>query len=632
LKEHVVESSAKIVLDLNDRIRVLHVDDDSGVLKITKQCLEMEGPLQVDSALSVEEALMKLEKNKYDIVVSDYQMPGKNGLDFLKALRSKGNAIPFIMFTGKGREEVAIEALNLGANQYLNKMGETETVYVELAHSITELAKTREAEEKQRESEEKFRELFEKATDGLVFVDLSGRIVDLNQKAAEIAEKRKEDIVGKSFLDLGLVSLNDVHVLLEKLGQQAMGKPTGRFEFEIKSEKGEKKFIEISSTFILRNNAPTGSLAIVRDVTERKKAEAALKETKDQLELQIKRMPIGCIVWNKDFKALSWNPAAETIFGYSAKDAIGKHPYDTIVPKEAQPAVDKIWQRLLEGDETAHSVNDNLTRDGRTITCSWTNTPLKREDNSVIGVLSMVQDITEHEKAEEALKSVNEQLNLFSAAAKASIDGFVLSDLEGRILELNDSALRLYGTDEKSDLVGKNSLDLVVPEERERIIENMKEVMIKGYTNKKEINVITKEGIRLPVEITTTLAKDTEGHPVGFLGICRDITERKKTEKALRESEERFSTIAAATFEGIGISEQAKIIDANDQLEKMLGYEPRELIGKSVLDFVAPESRDLVIANMRAGYEGPYEHLAVRKDGSVFPVEIRSASRSSSAR
>src|SRR5271157_1257874 len=171
MEEHVVESSAKLVLDLNDKIRVLHVDDDSGILKIAKQCLEMEGPLQVDTALSVEEALVKLKNGNYDIVVSDYQMPGKDGLDFLKTLRTKGNTIPFIMFTGKGREEVAIRALNMGANQYLNKLGETETVYTELAHSITELAKTGKAEEKQSELEQKFRILFEKANDGLVYVD-----------------------------------------------------------------------------------------------------------------------------------------------------------------------------------------------------------------------------------------------------------------------------------------------------------------------------------------------------------------------------------------------------------------------------------------------------------------------------
>ena len=153
MEEHGVESSAKIVLDLNEKIRVLHVDDDSGILKIAAQCLEMEGPIQVDTAISVDEALVKLEKEKYDVVVSDYQMPGKDGLDFLKTLRGKGNTIPFIMFTGKGREEVAIKALNLGANQYLNKVGETETVYVELAHTIIELAKARKAEEKRESSE-----------------------------------------------------------------------------------------------------------------------------------------------------------------------------------------------------------------------------------------------------------------------------------------------------------------------------------------------------------------------------------------------------------------------------------------------------------------------------------------------
>lgn len=499
MKETVVESSAKAVVDFNEKIRVLHVDDDSGILKITKQCLELETPVEVDTAVSVEEALKKLEKENFDIVVSDYKMPGKDGLDLLKTLRSNGNTIPFIMFTGKGREEVAIKALNLGANQYLNKVGETETVYTELAHSITELVRTRKAEEKQCESEEKFRDLFEKANDGLVFVDVSGRIVDINQKAAEMAEKRKEDIVGRSFLDLGLVSSKNLHVLVEKLRQQTTGKPIERFEFEIEKKNGEKRFIEISSTFIQKNNIPTGSLAIVRDITERK-------------------------------------------------------------------------------------------------------------------------------KAEEALKSADEKLRLFLTAAKASIDGFVLTDLEGRILEANNAVLGLCGVDARSDIMGKSCLELVGSEEREKITANMREVMANGKSSGKEISIITRKGAKMTVDFSTTLVRDAEDHPVGFLGIIRDVTERKKAEEALRESEERYSRLSAAAFEGIGISDQGKITDANDQLAKMLGYEPGELIGKAVLDLVAPESRDLVMENMRKGYEGPYEHLAMRKDGSVFPVDIRAGS------
>jgi len=888
MKESVVESLAKAVIDLSEKIRVLHVDDDSGILKITKQCLELEGPVEVDTAVSVDEAMTKLEKEQYDVVVSDYQMPIKDGLDLLKELREKGNTIPFIMFTGKGREEVAIKALNLGANQYLNKVGATETVYTELAHSITELAKTRKAERRQCESEEKFRTLFEKANDGLVFTDVSGRVVELNQKATEIAEKKKEDIIGKSFLDLNFISTRDLPVLAEKLRQQAIGKPTERFEFEIERENGEKRLIEVNSTPIQKNNMLTGFLAIVRDITERKrmeeelkqseqklrsvvygspipaffidkdhkvlywnvalekysglkaedvigtdrhwaafyqekrpcmadllldekieqipllypgkckksefveggyeatdfspskgkngawlhftavairdsqgsligalemlediterkkaeealweseaelraqfygspdlimildrkhryvrinrthflsydvgkllgedaieplppdqrdlartsvdqcfatgniqefehtlrngeimharvvpmqlagtvdevmvisaniterkKAEEMLKEIKDRLELQIKVMPIGCVVWDRDFKAVSWNPAAETIFQYSAKEAIGKHPYDIIVPKEAQPAVDKIWQRLLEGDETAHSVNDNVTKDGKTITCSWTNTPLKREDGSVMGVLSMVQDITSRQKAEEELKSSHEKLRLYLAAARASIDGFVMIDMEGRILNANNAVLKIYGAEAASDIIGKSCFDLVGPEEREKVEANMREVMANGKSSGKEFSLITRKGARLTVDFSTTLVRDAEDHPVGFLGIIRDVTEGKKAEEALRESEERCSRLSAAAFEGIGVSDQGKITDVNDQLAKMLGYEQGELIGKAVLNFVAPQSRDLVMKNMRKGYEGPFEYLAIRKDGSVFPVEIRARS------
>jgi len=124
--EHPANLSAREVFVLDDRkkMRVLHVDDDSPFLKVAKQCLEIGGEFEIDTASSVDEAFEKMRTKAYDAVVSDYQMPDKDGLDFLKELRQSGNTVPFIMFTGKGREEVAVKALNLGANQYLNKTGE----------------------------------------------------------------------------------------------------------------------------------------------------------------------------------------------------------------------------------------------------------------------------------------------------------------------------------------------------------------------------------------------------------------------------------------------------------------------------------------------------------------------------
>ena len=159
MTEITTESSPATLIDLTveSPIRVLHVDDEAGLLKIAKRCLELEGGFDVDTSSSVDEALRKMKKKDFDVVVSDYMMPGRNGLEFLRVLKNTVSSVPFIMFTGKGREEVAIKALNLGADQYLNKTGDPEAVYCELAHSIRHAVQRRKAEDRVRDSEEQLR-------------------------------------------------------------------------------------------------------------------------------------------------------------------------------------------------------------------------------------------------------------------------------------------------------------------------------------------------------------------------------------------------------------------------------------------------------------------------------------------
>jgi CheY-like chemotaxis protein len=118
------------------KIRVLHIDDDTCALRISKLILEHMGEYQVESVSSVKEAFDKMGKDEYDVIVSDYHMPGKDGLQFLKELREKGNRISFILFTGDDNDEIRIEALSFGADGYINKIGSPETVYAELSNGI----------------------------------------------------------------------------------------------------------------------------------------------------------------------------------------------------------------------------------------------------------------------------------------------------------------------------------------------------------------------------------------------------------------------------------------------------------------------------------------------------------------
>ena len=131
---------------MTDQISVLYVDDEPDLLDLGKIFLERTGDFRVTIATGVNEALSAMEGSEFETIISDYQMPGMDGIGFLKHLRSHGNKIPFILFTGRGREEVAIEALNNGADFYLQKGGDPSAQFAELANKVRYAVSHRRAE------------------------------------------------------------------------------------------------------------------------------------------------------------------------------------------------------------------------------------------------------------------------------------------------------------------------------------------------------------------------------------------------------------------------------------------------------------------------------------------------------
>jgi PAS domain S-box-containing protein len=156
-----------------------------------------------------------------------------------------------------------------------------------------------------------------------------------------------------------------------------------------------------------------------KEVAERRQFETALTVSEERLRVQIERMPIALIVFSPDFRVQSWNPAAERMFGFSAEEACGRHPYEFIVPEAARREVEAVWLRLLQGDMAAGSVNENITKDGRVIVCEWTNTPLLHGDGGVAGVLSMVEDVTVSRLAEAGQRAHVDDLTRANAELHA---------------------------------------------------------------------------------------------------------------------------------------------------------------------------------------------------------------------
>ena len=277
-----------------------------------------------------------------------------------------------------------------------------------------------------------------------------------------------------------------------------------------------------------------------REINLRVATEEELKSAQDVLRLSQQRLllhrehnPLAVIEWNTNFEVLSWNPAAQRIFGFTEMEVLGQHATDNILPESARDTVLRVWKELLEKGSCERSTNENVTKDGRTILCAWYNTALVNPDGFVIGVASMVDDITERTQAEQeleqhrhhleamvaertaALEEANKELESFSysvshdlRAPLRSIDGFshaLMEDYAGQIDETGRNYLqRVRSSAQRMGMLIDDMLSLsrVMRHELKRKDINLSEMAgaaistLRDYDPKREVDVHIEPGIQ----------------------------------------------------------------------------------------------------------------------------------------
>ncbi|MCW4024744.1 MAG: response regulator [Candidatus Bathyarchaeota archaeon] len=220
----------KSLTDENKSLIVLHIDDDPTILAISKMILESDNRFQVETATSVQEAFKKLAQQPFQAIISDYEMPKKDGLQFLEELRKQKNEIAFVMFTGRGREEVAVKALNLGADRYINKNGDPETVYCELSYALTKIIERKKARKMLLDDANKIYSLNEKlrVVGGLTRHDVRNKLVALNAHVFMLKKRVNDNsdaakhISGIELAVKQIVELLEFSRLYEKLGAEEL--------------------------------------------------------------------------------------------------------------------------------------------------------------------------------------------------------------------------------------------------------------------------------------------------------------------------------------------------------------------------------------------------------------------------
>jgi PAS domain S-box-containing protein len=277
-----------------------------------------------------------------------------------------------------------------------------------MARDITE---SRRAEEELRQMQE-YQNLFRLANDAILVLDADdGTVLDVTEKACETYGIALEEFIGRNWRDIAKDPIGAVNQLRTMCTEEKL-EP---FEtIHLHSDGTPITFLVSASLVEYRNRRAI--LSINRDITEQKRLaeeQNRLEGERDQLlerlQLQMESMPIAFMTTDENLLVSYWNPAAERIFGFTKDEVLGKHSHLLLVPKESLAFVERIFTQIAAG-EAVSSVSDNVTKDGRLISCQWHAAPLKRPDGTVVGIMSMAQDISERKQAEATRAKLEAQL------------------------------------------------------------------------------------------------------------------------------------------------------------------------------------------------------------------------------
>ncbi|MBU0482495.1 MAG: PAS domain S-box protein [Proteobacteria bacterium] len=284
---------------------------------------------------------------------------------------------------------------------------EEEQLFLEIGRRLTDGLTSMLINRNLKESEARFSTLVNQAADGFFLHDLEGQILEINQTACKSLGYTREELLQMNVaeVDAEFISHDHVRNFWSKL---SVNHPV-TLEGVHKRKDGTTFPVEVRLG-LLQFEDRRVILGLARDITERKSAEVQMLRSAQRLHLHMEQSPLGYLEWDENFRAVEWNAACEQIFGYSREEAIGHHARDLILPEAAHDLEDGIFRNLINREDGRHSINENVTRDGRTIICEWFNTTLVDKDDKAIGVASICNDITEQKRMEIELAGYREHL------------------------------------------------------------------------------------------------------------------------------------------------------------------------------------------------------------------------------
>lgn len=490
-----------------------------------------------------------------------------------------------------------------------------------------------------KKSEEDYRNIFNNAADLIAIVDTRGKILDLNKKFEEESLYKREEMIGKNVATSGIVTKESAAKSMMYLAKIVAGEEVPIFELEGVRKDGKTVPYELRAVPIKRDGKLVAVQAILRNITERKMVQDALRENEEKLRLITENTSDLVSISTLQGVYTYISPSHKQVLGYKPEELLGKSGYDFIHPEDAKKVrqiarkytVDKLKSLFGKGEE---SVGELLEYRFRNKAGEWrdietTANIVKSVSGQGFSVVFISRDATERKKM---LEDMHKQQQLLSNIM-SNIPHFVFWKDTGSVyLGCNENFARVAGVGTPENIVGKTDYDLAWKKEESDFFRQCdKEVM----DNREPMLNIEEPQLQADGKEATLLTSkvplmDADGNVFGILGIYADITDRKNMEEILRESEAMYRTI----FENTGsstviVEEDLEIAMSNAQFEKFSHYSRKELQGKkNLIDFIPEEEKRRIKEFHRLRMIDPqstprnYELVFKDKNGELSEVYI----------
>ncbi len=590
---------------------ILYIDDEPDLLRIGRLFLEKNQGLAVSTCESALDAIKILSTQPFDAIISDYQMPGMDGIQFLKYLRQNGDDTPFIIFTGKSREDVVIEAFNNGADFYMQKGGDPRSQFAELQNKIQYAIERKKTEKALKESEERYRNVVEAQTEFICRFRPDGTHLFVNEAYSTFFGMQNEEIIGTQFKPrIHPDDRKSVTRLFQSLtpenpsafSEQRIIMPDGRIVWQrwntraIYDEKGklseyqsvgrditelmdreqelQQKNMELQASY---EQLAATEEEIRQQLDEIIATQTALRESEQRYQAVIENQSELICRFRPDGTHILVNDAYARYFKKEKHQIMGK-PFSPTIHPDDQEIVSRFFASLTYQNPQGTIEHRLIMPDGEIRWVHWDDQALFDEYGHVKEYQSVGRDITEKKQAEEALKEQNlelnaayEQLAATEEEIRQQLDEIIktqaaLQESEQRyqaVIEnqseficrfkpdgthiLVNDAYARYFGTTKDQLLGEKFSPDIHPEDSEKVSRFFASLTREHPIGTIEHRIIMPDGEVRWQQWNDRAIVDEYGHIKEYQSVGRDITEKKQMEETLRLTNNKLHLLSSIT-------------------------------------------------------------------------------------